>query len=53
MDETDRSIVGILETNGRASNATIARRVGVSEGTVRRRLKRLTEKKSHYYHGDP
>jgi len=46
MDETDRSIVGILETNGRASNATIARRVGVSEGTVRRRLKRLTEKKA-------
>ena len=46
MDETDRSIVGILETSGRASNATIARRVGVSEGTVRRRLKHLIEKKA-------
>lgn len=41
MDELDRHIIKILESNGRASNATIARQVGVSEGTVRRRLKRL------------
>ena len=41
MDELDRQIIRILEKNGRAANATIAREVGVSEGTVRRRLKRL------------
>ncbi len=41
MDELDRKIIGLLERNGRASNAKIARDVGVSEGTVRRRLKRL------------
>ena len=41
MDDLDRRIIGILEQDGRASNARIARSVGVSEGTVRRRLKRL------------
>lgn len=41
MDELDRKIINLLETNGRASNAKIARTVGVSEGTVRRRLNRL------------
>ena len=41
MDDLDRRIINILEENGRASNAKIARAVGVSEGTVRRRLNRL------------
>ncbi|MBM3925889.1 MAG: Lrp/AsnC family transcriptional regulator [SAR202 cluster bacterium] len=41
MDELDRKIIEILQTDGRASNAKIAREVGVSEGTVRRRLRRL------------
>jgi len=41
VDEVDREIVAILQSNGRASNAWIARRIGVSEGTVRRRLKKL------------
>ena len=41
MDELDRSIVTILESNGRASNAEISRSLNVSEGTVRRRLKKL------------
>ncbi|MDA0233026.1 MAG: Lrp/AsnC family transcriptional regulator [Chloroflexi bacterium] len=43
MDTLDRKIISLLETNGRASNARIARDVGVSEGTVRRRLKRLIQ----------
>ncbi|MQF49158.1 Lrp/AsnC family transcriptional regulator [SAR202 cluster bacterium AC-647-N09_OGT_505m] len=43
MDELDRSIIRILQLDGRASNAKIARQLGVSEGTVRRRLKRLIE----------
>lgn len=41
MDDLDRQIINILEEDGRASNARIARAVGVSEGTVRRRLNRL------------
>ena len=41
MDELAREIIAILQSNGRASNARIARRIGVSEGTVRRRLKKL------------
>lgn len=43
MDELDRRIVAILQADGRASNAKIAREVGVSEGTIRRRLKRLVQ----------
>lgn len=43
MDTLDRKIISLLESNGRASNARIARDVGVSEGTVRRRLKRLIQ----------
>lgn len=41
MDELDTRIIEILQKDGRASNAGIAREVDVSEGTVRRRLKRL------------
>jgi Lrp/AsnC family transcriptional regulator for asnA, asnC and gidA len=41
MDDLDRRIINILETNGRASNAKLARQVGVSEGTIRRRLNQL------------
>jgi Lrp/AsnC family transcriptional regulator for asnA, asnC and gidA len=43
MDELDNRIIEILQTDGRASNAHIAREVGVSEGTVRRRLRRLIQ----------
>ena len=43
MDDLDTNIISMLQEDGRASNAGIARRVGVSEGTVRRRLKRLVD----------
>ena len=43
MDDLDRKIIELLQINGRASNASIARDVGVSEGTVRRRLRRLVQ----------
>ena len=43
MDELDRKIVSILQQDGRASNAKIARQLGVSEGTIRRRLKKLIQ----------
>lgn len=43
MDELDAKIIALLQEDGRASNAGIARDVDVSEGTVRRRLKRLIQ----------
>lgn len=43
MDELDRKIMALLQADGRTSNAKIARHVGVSEGTIRRRLKHLLE----------
>ena len=46
MDQLDRKIIQILQSNGRASNARIARDVDVSEGTVRRRLKTLVQQGS-------
>ena len=46
MDDFDKNIIGILESDGRSSNAEIARKVGVSEGTIRRRLKKLIDNKT-------
>ena len=43
MDELDGMIIKLLQADGRASNAMIAREVGVSEGTVRRRLRHLIQ----------
>jgi Lrp/AsnC family transcriptional regulator for asnA, asnC and gidA len=41
LDPLDRQIISILQQDGRASNVEIARRLGVSEATVRKRLDRL------------
>jgi Lrp/AsnC family transcriptional regulator for asnA, asnC and gidA len=41
LDPVDRQIVSILQQDGRTANVEIARRVGVSEATVRKRLDRL------------
>lgn len=46
MDDFDKNIIGVLESDGRSSNAEIARKVGVSEGTIRRRLKKLIDNKT-------
>ena len=46
MDNFDKNIIDILESDGRASNAEIARKLGVSEGTIRRRLKKLIDNKT-------
>ncbi len=42
LDETDRAIVERLREEN-ANNSDLARELGVSEGTVRQRLKRLKE----------
>ncbi len=41
MDQLDKKIIDILKTDGRISNAQVARNLGVSEGTIRRRIKRM------------
>jgi Lrp/AsnC family transcriptional regulator for asnA, asnC and gidA len=41
LDEVDRAIVRLLQQDGRISNAAIAREVGVSEPTVKKRIDRL------------
>lgn len=41
MDSTDRKILSILVKDARSSNAAIAREIGVSEGTVRKRIAQM------------
>lgn len=41
LDETDRRLIAALRSNARQSHQAIATALGVSEGTVRSRLKRL------------
>ena len=41
LDVVNRGLIRILQQDGRASNVDIARQLGVSEATVRKRLDRL------------
>ena len=41
LDSIDRQIIHIMQRDGRTSNVEIARQVGVSEATIRKRLDRL------------
>lgn len=43
MDKMDVQIMGILQKDGSRTNASISREIGVSEETVRRRLKNMHE----------
>jgi len=43
MDEVDEKIIQILKRNGRASYGEIGKEVGLSEGAVRMRVKKLLE----------
>jgi Lrp/AsnC family transcriptional regulator for asnA, asnC and gidA len=43
LDEIDLRIIYLLQENGRRPNSEIARQVGVSEPTVRKRIERLTQ----------
>jgi Lrp/AsnC family transcriptional regulator, regulator for asnA, asnC and gidA len=42
-DSVDRRIIALLQRDGRMSNTAIARAVGLSEASVRRRINRLLE----------
>lgn len=41
FDPIDRGIIALLQQNGRLSNSAVARELGVSEPTVRRRINHL------------
>jgi len=43
LDDLDRQIISFLQYNGRMPFTTIAAELGTTEGTVRRRVKQLTE----------
>jgi DNA-binding Lrp family transcriptional regulator len=43
VDDLDQAVIGALVVDGRQSNREIARKLDVSEGTVRVRLRRLEE----------
>ena len=45
MDKLNKNIIEILKSDGRVPNAEIARNLGVSEGTIRRRIKIMIEEK--------
>jgi len=41
-DEIDMGIIGYLREDGRMPNTRIAKNLGISEGSVRRRIRRMT-----------
>ena len=43
LDGTDREIISLLQYDGRMPYTEIGEKLGISEGAVRRRVKRLTE----------
>jgi len=43
LDETDRALIDLLIGDGRRSNREAARLLGISEGTIRLRLRRLED----------
>lgn len=45
LDAVDKSIVAILSRDARVSNGQIAGELGVTEGTVRARIKRMEQEK--------
>ncbi len=43
LDRLDCNLIGLLQTDGRMPNNAIAQKLGISEYTVRRRMKRLID----------
>ncbi|HKN55431.1 MAG TPA: AsnC family transcriptional regulator, partial [Amycolatopsis sp.] len=41
LDTTDRTLIALLQQDGRASFTALAKAVGLSEGAVRQRVQRL------------
>jgi Lrp/AsnC family transcriptional regulator for asnA, asnC and gidA len=45
IDSTDRCLIILLQANGRLQHTDLARRLGIPEATVRRRMKRLLDER--------
>ncbi len=43
MDEIDERLIALLREDARTTNVQLAEEIGITEGTVRARLKRLSE----------
>lgn len=43
MDDTDKAIIEILKHDGRATYSDIGKRIGLSEGAIRKRIKALVD----------
>ena len=43
LDDLDSQLINLLQNDGRASNIELARKMGVSEGTIRRRVRNLVK----------
>jgi DNA-binding Lrp family transcriptional regulator len=43
MDDVDKTIIEILKHDGRATYSNIGKRIGLSEGAVRKRIKALVD----------
>ncbi len=41
IDDLDKGVIGILKSDGRASNVEVARSLGVTEATIRKRISNL------------
>lgn len=46
LDDIDNALLDLLGQNGRMSNREVGRTLNISEGTVRQRLRKLTEAKA-------
>lgn len=51
MDSVDRKIARLLHEDGRRSNVEIAREIGLSEGTIRKRIDRMLASGALHVHG--
>lgn len=45
LDATDQALIKELQRNGRATNVELAKKVGLSEGAIRQRIRKLTARK--------
>ncbi len=45
LDATDQALIKELQRDGRATNVELAKRLGLSEGAIRHRIRKLTARK--------
>ena len=45
LDATDQALIKELQQDGRATNVELAKKLGLSEGAIRHRIRKLTERK--------